>query len=75
MVFVSGMLGIDPSSGHLVAGGVEAEARQALRNLAAVLQAAGSSVAKVGSRPSHGTFRVPAQREHAWGGIVLRLGR
>lgn len=51
MVFVSGMLGIDPRSGNLVAGGVEHEARQALRNLAAVLEAAGSSVDKVPRSP------------------------
>jgi len=43
LVFASGQLGIDPQSGQLAAG-VEAQARQAIRNLAAVLEAAGSSL-------------------------------
>ncbi|HOG77803.1 MAG: RidA family protein [Chloroflexi bacterium] len=38
-VFVSGQLGIDPENGNLLEG-VEAQARQALRNLSAVLEAA-----------------------------------
>jgi 2-iminobutanoate/2-iminopropanoate deaminase len=46
-VFCSGQLGLDPSTGELVAGGVEAEAERALRNLAAVLDAAGASMADV----------------------------
>jgi 2-iminobutanoate/2-iminopropanoate deaminase len=41
-VFCSGQIGLDPASGELVAGGAAAEAEQALRNLAAVLEAAGS---------------------------------
>jgi 2-iminobutanoate/2-iminopropanoate deaminase len=40
-VFTSGQLGMDPNTGVLIEGGVEAEARQALKNLGAVLQAAG----------------------------------
>ncbi|MDI9548094.1 MAG: RidA family protein [Chloroflexota bacterium] len=43
LVFASGQLGIDPQSGQLAAG-VEAQTRQAIRNLAAVLEAAGSSL-------------------------------
>lgn len=41
-VFTSGQVGLDPASGKLVEG-VEAQARQALANLAAVLEAAGAS--------------------------------
>ncbi len=41
LVFVSGQLGLDPQSGQLAAGGVAAQAEQALRNLEAVLRAAG----------------------------------
>jgi 2-iminobutanoate/2-iminopropanoate deaminase len=44
LVFTAGQLGMDPASGELVAGGVEAQARQALTNLQAVLEAAGSSL-------------------------------
>ncbi len=43
-VFASGMLGLDPRSGDLVPGGVEAETRQALTNLAAILEAGGASL-------------------------------
>ena len=41
LVFCSGQLGLDPSTGDLVEGGVEAQAERALRNLGAVLDAAG----------------------------------
>ncbi len=45
-VFVSGQVGIDPATGELP-DGVEAQAEQALRNVAAVLEAAGCSMADV----------------------------
>ncbi len=44
-VYLSGQIGLDPASGELVAGGVEAEARRVFANLAAVAEAAGSSLA------------------------------
>jgi 2-iminobutanoate/2-iminopropanoate deaminase len=44
LVFTSGQLGLDPSTGELTAGGVEAETRQALANLAALLEACGSGL-------------------------------
>jgi 2-iminobutanoate/2-iminopropanoate deaminase len=47
LVFTSGQLGLDPAGGELIAGGVEAETRQALLNLAAVLEAAGCRPADV----------------------------
>jgi 2-iminobutanoate/2-iminopropanoate deaminase len=40
-LFCSGQLGLDPATGDLVAGDVGAQAEQALRNLGAVLEAAG----------------------------------
>ncbi|MCB9698249.1 MAG: RidA family protein [Alphaproteobacteria bacterium] len=46
-VFSSGQIALDPSSGELVGGGVEAEARQVLKNLRAVLEAAGSGMDRV----------------------------
>lgn len=46
-VWVSGQIGLVPQSGTLVAGGVGAEARQALTNLRAVLVAAGSDLDRV----------------------------
>jgi 2-iminobutanoate/2-iminopropanoate deaminase len=39
-LFCSGQVGLDPEAGALVAGGVEAEARQAFANIRAVLAAA-----------------------------------
>jgi 2-iminobutanoate/2-iminopropanoate deaminase len=47
LVFCSGQVGLDPASGVLVEGGVEAEAERALQNLAAVLDAAGCTFADV----------------------------
>ncbi|NLG97954.1 MAG: RidA family protein [Chloroflexi bacterium] len=46
-VFCSGQLGIDPATGNLVEGGIEAETRQAINNLSALLEAAGSSLENV----------------------------
>ncbi|GAP15209.1 endoribonuclease L-PSP [Longilinea arvoryzae] len=46
-VFTSGQLGLDPVTGALVEGGVEAETRQALTNLSHILQAAGTGLAYV----------------------------
>jgi 2-iminobutanoate/2-iminopropanoate deaminase len=46
-VFCSGQIGLDPATGELVPGGVEAQAERALRNLAAVLDAAGAAMADV----------------------------
>ncbi|MGB8252272.1 MAG: Rid family hydrolase, partial [Anaerolineaceae bacterium] len=37
MVFLSGQLGLDPKSGELVTGGIEAETRQAIENLSSIL--------------------------------------
>jgi len=47
LVFASGMLGLDPQTGELAPGGVEAETRQSLNNLAAIVEAAGSSMSLV----------------------------
>ncbi len=44
LVFCSGQLGLDPTTGDLVEGGVEAQAERALRNLEAVLDAAGAAM-------------------------------
>jgi 2-iminobutanoate/2-iminopropanoate deaminase len=46
-VFASGQLGMDPQTGRLAAGGIKAETQQVCENLKAVLEAAGSSLAKV----------------------------
>ena len=47
MVFCSGQLGLDPATGKLVDGGIQAQTRRALTNLQAVLQAAGSDLSRV----------------------------
>ncbi len=46
-VFTAGQVGIDRSLGKLVEGGAEAEARQALKNLQSILEAAGTSLDNV----------------------------
>jgi 2-iminobutanoate/2-iminopropanoate deaminase len=46
-LFCSGQLGLDPATGAFVAGDVEAQAEQALRNLVAVLEVAGLTFADV----------------------------
>ena len=42
-VFCAGQLGLDPATGAFVEGGVEAQAERVLRNLTAVLDAAGAT--------------------------------
>ena len=44
LVFVSGQLGIDPAGGHVVEGGIVEQTEQTVKNLAAVLEEAGSSL-------------------------------
>ncbi|WP_334074756.1 MULTISPECIES: RidA family protein [Paenibacillus] len=45
-VFTSGQLGLNPQTGELAAG-IEAQTEQALRNLGAILEAAGTGLDKV----------------------------
>lgn len=47
MIYTSGMIPIDPSTGELVTSSVEAQAEQAISNLEALLAASGSSIEKV----------------------------
>jgi len=46
-VFVSGQIAIDPQTGELVAGGVAEQTERVLKNVSAVLEAAGSSLDQV----------------------------
>ena len=46
-LYLSGQVGLDPATGELVAGGFEAQARQVLDNLRAVLAAAGCTFSDV----------------------------
>jgi 2-iminobutanoate/2-iminopropanoate deaminase len=47
LVFVSGQIPLDPATGQVVAGDVAIQTERVLRNLAAILEAAGSSLALV----------------------------
>jgi len=44
LVFVSGQLGIDPAKGQVVEGGIVEQTEQTMKNLAAVLGEAGTSL-------------------------------
>jgi 2-iminobutanoate/2-iminopropanoate deaminase len=46
-LFVSGQIPLDPATGALVLGGIAAETHQVLRNLGAILRAAGVSFDRV----------------------------
>ena len=46
MVYTSGQIGLDPATGNLAGETVEAQTRQAIANLKAVLEAAGSGLDK-----------------------------
>ncbi|MCI5588529.1 MAG: RidA family protein [Lachnospiraceae bacterium] len=47
MVYTSGVIPINPATGELVTGSAEAQAEQAISNLAALLEAAGTSMSNV----------------------------
>jgi len=47
LIFTSGQVAIDPATQQVVAGDVAAQTDRVLRNLAAILAAAGSSLGKV----------------------------
>ncbi|MCY7417285.1 MAG: RidA family protein [Chloroflexi bacterium] len=46
-VYCSGQVGLDPQSGELVGGGIESQTDRVMRNLGAVLEAAGLDYADV----------------------------
>lgn len=46
-VFCSGQIPLDPESGEMVEGDVEAQTHQVMKNLAALLDASGSSLSEV----------------------------
>jgi 2-iminobutanoate/2-iminopropanoate deaminase len=47
LVFVAGQVGIDPETNQVVEGGIEAQTEQVMKNVSAVLEEAGSSLANV----------------------------
>lgn len=47
LVYTAGQIPLDPNTGKLVDGDVQAQTRQAIHNLRAVLEAAGSSLENV----------------------------
>jgi len=46
-LFTAGQIPLDPSTGTMVEGGIEAQTRQVLTNVKAVVEAAGSSLDRV----------------------------
>ena len=47
LIFASGQIPIDPQTGQFVAGGITEQTEQVLKNLEAVLEAAGSGLVNV----------------------------
>jgi len=47
LIFTAGQIGLNPATGKLVDGGIEAETQQVLNNLKAVLEAAGTNFERV----------------------------
>ncbi len=46
-IFVSGQIAIDPANGQIADGGIAAQTERALKNLSAILSAAGSGLERV----------------------------
>lgn len=47
LLFVSGVIAIDPKTGALVSGDIEAQSRQVLENIKAIVEAAGMTLGNV----------------------------
>src|SRR5215216_433391 len=47
MIFLSGQVPIDPATGQLIEGDIEVQTERVMKNLQAVLEAAGSSLDRV----------------------------
>jgi 2-iminobutanoate/2-iminopropanoate deaminase len=47
LIYTSGQIPIDPSTGQFVEGGIKEQTRQSLSNIQAILQEAGSTMASV----------------------------
>uniref|UniRef100_A0A3B4XI23 Reactive intermediate imine deaminase A homolog n=1 Tax=Seriola lalandi dorsalis TaxID=1841481 RepID=A0A3B4XI23_SERLL len=61
-MYISGQLGMDPASGQLVEGGVQAQTKQALVNMGEILKAAGCGYENVFSTnyPARAAYQVAA---------------
>ncbi|HEV2989687.1 MAG TPA: RidA family protein [Candidatus Angelobacter sp.] len=46
-VFISGQVCFDPATGNLISGGIQEQTEQVIKNLSAILQAAGSGLDRV----------------------------
>ena len=69
LVFVSGQAGRDPQTGALAAG-LEAQTEQTLRNIEAILEAAGSSLSRV---VRCGVFLVDIAEFGVMNGVYARM--
>ncbi len=47
LVFFSGQIALDPATGQMVSGGIEAETKQVMRNIEALLQEAGADFSRI----------------------------
>ena len=47
LVYVAGQIGVDPQTNQVVEGGIEAQTEQAMKNIRAILEEAGSGLANV----------------------------
>ena len=46
-LFISGQLPLDPETGEFVAGGIEAKTHQVIKNISAIVEAAGGDLSRV----------------------------
>ena len=47
LLFVSGQIPLDPETGNLIIGGIESETHRVMKNIEAILEAAGSNFGQV----------------------------
>ena len=69
MLFISGQIAIDPATGEMLGNDLARQAEQVMRNLQAILEAAGTSFAKVAKT---GIFLAPGMDFGTVNGIYNR---
>ena len=70
LIFASGQIPIDPQTGQFVTGGIEEQTEQVLKNLAAVLEAAGSNLSRIVKTT---VFLVDMQEFAAMNGVYAKF--
>jgi Endoribonuclease L-PSP len=74
LIYISGCIAISPATNDVVAGNIEAQTEQALKNLKAIAEAGGSKLTKTLKTTVRSPFLTLAPIAYGTGGLTLYLG-